>query len=59
MGKAINITSRCFKKGKVYFAQQMQVIADKGVSGYQKLHANSVIPVKAKRGGELSTFEKV
>lgn len=53
------MTSRCFKKGKVYFAQQMQVIADKGVSGYQKLHANSVIPVKAKRGGELSTFEKV
>lgn len=50
---------KILQESKVHFLPQTQVIADKGYQGIQKLHVNSIIPIKAKRGQPLSAFEKV
>ena len=43
----------------MHFSPQIQAIADRGYQGIKKPHANSVIPIRAKRGGKLSALEKV
>ena len=59
MGKGSQHDFKMLQESKVCFSPQIQVIADKGYQGIKKLHANSVIPIKAKRGGELSALEKI
>ena len=58
MGKGSQHDFKMLQESKVCFSPQIQVIADKGYQGIKKLHANSVIPIKAKRGGRLSSLEK-
>lgn len=47
------------QEDKVRFSPQIRAIADRGYQGIKKLQANSVAPIKAKRGGELSALEKI
>ena len=50
VGKGSQHDFKMFQESKVHFSPQIQVIADKGFQGLKKLHTNSVIPIKAKRG---------
>ena len=48
-----------FGKGRTHdFKPQTKNLVDKGYQGIQKLHANSCIPKKKPRGGQLSMEEK-
>ena len=59
MGKGSQHDFKMLQESKVCFSPQIQVIADKGYQGIKKLHANSVIPIKANRGKQLSALEKI
>ena len=59
VGKGSQHDFKLFQESKVHFSPQIQAIADKGYQGIKKLHANSVTPIKAKRGEELSALEKI
>ncbi len=48
-----------FHESKVHFTRWTQVIADKGYQGIQKLHFNSVVPIRVKKGRSLSVLEKL
>jgi len=48
MGKGSQHDFKMLQESKDCFSPQIQVIADKGYQGIKKLHANSVIPIKAK-----------
>ncbi|MCR5346893.1 MAG: transposase [Fretibacterium sp.] len=48
-----------FQESKVHFTRWAQVIADKGYQGIQKLHFNSVVPIRVKKGRSLSVPEKL
>ena len=59
MGKGSQHDFKMFQESKVHFSPRIQAIADKGFQGLKKLHTNSVIPIKAKRGKQLSALEKI
>ena len=48
-----------FKQSRLPLARALKVLTDSGYQGIKKLHANSVTPIKAKRGEELSALEKI
>ena len=47
-----------FKASGVHFHEQTQGLADKGYQGLQKLHPNSLIPIKKPKNGSLSKEDK-
>ena len=49
---------RLFKQSKIPLNQTIDCLVDKGYQGIQKLHANSKIPKKKPRKGELTNSEK-
>jgi len=53
------MTSRCFKRARSISPRKFRRLADKAYQGIKKLHANSMIPIKAKRGGQLSALERI
>ena len=59
VGKGSQHDFKMFQESKVHFSPRIQAIADKGFQGLKKLHTNSVIPIKAKRGKQLSALEKI
>ena len=59
VGKGSQHDFKMLQESKVHFSPRIQAIADKGYQGLKKLHANSVIPIKAKRGKQLSALEKI
>lgn len=48
-----------FRESNVHFTPQTQVIADKGYQGIQKIHTNSIVPIKATKKHKLSALEKL
>lgn len=59
VGKGKQHDFNIFQESEVHFTPQTQVIADKGYQGIQKLHANSIIPIKATKEHPLSIIEKL
>ena len=59
VGKGKQHDFNIFQESEVHFTPQTQVIADKGYQGIQKLHANSMVPIKATKDRPLSTLEKL
>jgi len=59
VGKGKQHDFKMLEESKVHFSPRIQVIADKGFQGLKKLHTNSVMPIKAKRGKQLSALEKI
>ena len=49
---------RLFKQSQVALSKSIECWVDKGYQGKQKLHANSQIPKKEPRKGELSDSDK-
>jgi hypothetical protein len=49
---------KLFKASRVHFHAQTQGLADKGYQGLQKLHPNSLIPIKKPKNGSLSKEDK-
>ena len=47
-----------FKQSKISLNQTIKCLVDKGYQGIQKLHANSQVPKKKPRKGELTDLEK-
>jgi len=47
-----------FKQSKIFLNQRIECLVDKGYQGIQKLHANSQVPKKKPRKGELTDLEK-
>ena len=47
-----------FKASGVHFHEQTKGLADKGYQGLQKLHPNSLIPIKKPKNGSLSKEDK-
>ena len=47
-----------FKQSKIPLSQTIECLADKGYQGIQKIHANSQVPKKKPRKGELSSSDK-
>jgi hypothetical protein len=47
-----------FKQSKISLNQRIECLVDKGYQGIQKLHANSQVPKKKPRKGELTDLEK-
>ncbi len=57
-GKGAEHDFHLFKACGVHFSEKTQSLADKGYQGLQKLHANSQIPIKKPKGGQLSKENK-
>ncbi len=49
---------KLFKQSKIPLNQTIECLVDRGYQGIQKLHANSQIPQKKPRKGELTDLEK-
>lgn len=47
-----------FKRSRVQLKKETQCLADKGYQGIQKLHANSQLPKKKRKGKQLSQLDK-
>lgn len=47
-----------FKESNLTFNQALELLADSGYQGLQKLHENSNIPTKRPRNGKLTKEEK-
>ena len=47
-----------FKESKFVVKSNVKILADTGYQGIQKIHPNSVIPIKRKRGEELNKEQK-
>ncbi|MCA6612735.1 MAG: hypothetical protein IM516_11650 [Pseudanabaena sp. M158S2SP1A06QC] len=47
-----------FKASRLHFHAQTQGFVDKGYQGLQKLHPNSLIPIKKIQNGSLSKVNK-
>jgi transposase len=47
-----------FKESKVAISKYIKILADSGYQGIAKIHLNSEIPVKKKRGQELTEEQK-
>lgn len=48
---------RLFKESKFMIKKEVRILADTGYQGIQKLHLNSIIPIKRKRN-ELLTIDQ-
>ncbi len=48
-----------FKESNLIIKTSVKILADTGYQGIQKIHANSTIPIKRKRGETLSKDQKV
>lgn len=49
---------RLFKQSQIPLARTIECLVDKGYQGIQKVHANSQVPKKKPRKGELSYSDK-
>ena len=49
---------RLFKQSQIALSKTSDCLVDKGYQGIQKIHANSQIPKKKPRKGELSSSDK-
>jgi len=49
---------RLFKQSEIPLSKTIECFADKGYQGIQKIHANSKVPKKKPRKGELSSSDK-
>jgi len=57
-GKGYQHDFSLFKASGVHFHEQTQGLVDKGYQGLQKLHPNSLIPIKKPKNGSLSKEDK-
>lgn len=57
-GKGRRHDFKLFQASGVHFHPQSESLQDKGYQGIQKLHANSRLPKKKPRGGQLTAAEK-
>jgi hypothetical protein len=49
---------RLFKESNLIIKENMKILGDTGYQGIQKIHLNSVIPIKRKRNEVLTTEQK-
>ena len=49
---------KLFKDSKVYFLENILIIADRGYLGINKIHKNSLIPKKASKKHKLTKEDK-
>lgn len=49
---------RLFKESKFHLKSNIKILADTGYQGIQKIHLNSVIPIKRKRNEILTKDQK-
>ncbi|WP_071881450.1 transposase family protein [Gloeothece verrucosa] len=57
-GKGIRHDFYIFKAGKIPINKEIQVLADKGYQGINKLHQNSLLPHKKPQKSQLSRQQK-
>jgi hypothetical protein len=57
-GKGRRHDFKLFQAEAVHFHPQSESLPDKGYQGIQKLHANSCLPKKKPRGGQLGAQDK-
>lgn len=58
IGKGKQHDFRIYKNSKIKAISRIEVIGDKGYQGINRYHANSKIPHKRPRKGELSSLQK-
>lgn len=58
MVKGRRMISDCLIQSKISLNQRIECLSDKGYQGIQKLHANSQVPKKKPRKGQLADLEK-
>lgn len=49
---------RLFKESKFIIKTDVKILADTGYQGIQKIHSNSIIPIKRKRNEVLTSEQK-
>jgi hypothetical protein len=49
---------RLFKQSQIPLSQTIECLVDKGYQGIQKIHANSQVPKKKPKKGELTSSDK-
>jgi hypothetical protein len=57
-GKGRRHDFKLFAASGVHFHPETQSLQDKGYQGIQKLHTNSLLPIKKPKGGQLSVQDK-
>lgn len=58
IGKGQQHDFSVFKESKVLISKNSQLLADSGYQGIHKIHKNSKIPIKKKKGKSLSKEDK-